>query len=256
MPKAAKTARKKLHRSTINAAEVRQFDSLAAQWWDENGPLKPLHRMNPARLGYLREHICAHFGRDNADYTPFKGLRMLDVGCGGGLVAEPFARLGADVTGIDAAAKNIRAAKAHARAHGLAVNYQATTAEDLATEKKTFDVVTALEIVEHVDDLPLFLSACGRLVGKGGLVIFSTLNRTAKSYLLGIVAAEHVLRWLPVGTHDWKKFVKPSELARPLEEDGFTITDISGLVYNPLTGVFSAGVADVDVNYFLTAKKG
>ncbi len=255
MVKKASKTRKKIFRSTVNAAEVQQFDSLAAEWWDENGPLKPLHEMNPARLGYLRGQICAHFTRSDAGYAPLKGLRILDVGCGGGVVAEPLARLGAEVTGIDAAAKNIKTAEVHAKQNCLAIHYETTTAEDFAAKKKTFDVVTALEIVEHVDDLPLFLSACGRLVKKNGLIILSTLNRTPKSYLLGVLAAEHVLRWLPVGTHDWKKFVKPSELARPLERDGFTVTDISGLVYNPLTRVFSVSAADVDVNYFLAAKK-
>ncbi len=255
MVKTARTTSKKLNRSTVNTAEIEQFDSLAAEWWNENGPLKPLHQMTPSRLGYLRKQICAQHGRKDSGFIPFKGLRVLDIGCGGGVVAEPLARLGAEVTGIDAGAKNIRAAKDHAQQQGLVIDYQTTTAEDLADTKKTFDVVTALEIVEHVDDLPLFLSACGRLVKKNGLIIFSTLNRTPKAYLLGILAAERVLRWLPVGTHDWKKFVKPSELARPLERDGFEIADISGLVYNPLTDSFSVSETDMDVNYFLAARK-
>ena len=180
---------------------------------------------------------------------------MLDVGCGGGLVTEPLCRLGADVTGIDAGVKNIRIAKEHARQHNLSIHYAATSVEKLAATGKTFDVVTALEIVEHVADPALFISACCRLVKKNGLLIFSTLNRTPKSFMLGIVAAEYILRWVPAGTHDWKKFVRPSELARPITQAGLEVTDISGLVYNPLRREFSISGTDVDVNYFLVAKK-
>lgn len=246
-----KTA-KKSQRSTIDAEEVRQFDALGAQWWNENGPMKPLHQLNPVRMEYLRDRICAHYGRDTQRPAPLKGLRILDVGCGGGLVAEPLSRLGADVTGIDAGAANIKVAAAHAKDHGLDITYKA-----MPVEKMTgmFDVVTALEIVEHVADPALFLSACCARVKKGGLIILSTLNRTPKSYLLGIVAAEYILRWVPAGTHDWKKFLKPSELARPLKEEGFTVEDIRGLVYNPLAREFALSETDVDVNYFLTAKK-
>jgi 2-polyprenyl-6-hydroxyphenyl methylase/3-demethylubiquinone-9 3-methyltransferase len=177
------------------------------------------------------------------------------VGCGGGLVTEPLCRLGATMTGIDAGTANIKIAKEHAHRHNLDVHYAATTVEKMAATGKTFDVVTALEIVEHVADPALFISACCRLVKKNGLLVFSTLNRTPKSYLLGIIAAERILRWVPAGTHDWKKFVRPSELARPLEQEGFEITDISGLVYNPLRREFCMSTTDMDVNYFLTAKK-
>jgi 2-polyprenyl-6-hydroxyphenyl methylase/3-demethylubiquinone-9 3-methyltransferase len=252
--KAARTG-KKSPRSTIDAAEVRQFEALAAEWWDESGPMKPLHQLNPVRLGYLKSRICPHFKCKESSFTPFTGLHMLDVGCGGGLVTEPLRRLGADVTGIDAGAENIKIAKKHAQMHDLDIHYAATTVEKMAATGKTFDVVTALEIIEHVADPALFISACCRLVKKNGLLVFSTLNRTPKSYLLGIIAAEYILRWVPAGTHDWKKFVRPSELARPLEAQGFEITDISGLVYNPLRRAFGLSTTDMDVNYFLTAKK-
>ena len=255
MKKKSATVSKKSSRSTIDAAEVRQFEDLASEWWDESGPMKPLHRLNPVRLGYLKKQICGRFRRDEDSFSPFKGLDMLDVGCGGGLVTEPLCRLGADMTGLDAGAANIKAAKEHARQHNLDINYAATTVEKMAATGKTFDVVTALEIVEHVADPELFISACCRLVKKNGLLVFSTLNRTPKSYLLGIIAAEHILRWVPAGTHDWKKFVRPSELARPLEQKGFEITDISGLVYNPFRREFGISTTDMDVNYFLTAKK-
>lgn len=255
MKKKNAVAQKKSPRSTIDAAEVRQFDALGAEWWDESGPMKPLHRLNPVRMGYLKKQICGHFKRDDASFSPFKGLSMLDVGCGGGLVTEPLCRLGAAVTGVDAGAKNIKIAQEHARQQGLTIDYKATTVEKMAAAGKTFDVVTALEIIEHVADPALFISACCKLVKKNGLLIFSTLNRTPKSYLLGIVAAEHILRWVPAGTHDWKKFVKPSELARPLEREGFEVTDISGLVFNPLRREFCISERDLDVNYFLVARK-
>ncbi len=255
MKKNAAKSQKKSSRSTIDSAEVKQFNALAEQWWDESGPLKPLHRLNPVRLGYLKKHICENFKRDEASFSPFKGLRMLDVGCGGGLVTEPLCRLGADITGIDAGAENIKIAKEHAKQHDLSIDYLATPVERLASTGKTFDIVTALEIVEHVADPDLFITACCKLVKKNGLLVFSTLNRTPKSYLLGIVAAEYILRWVPAGTHDWKKFVRPSELARPLERHGFEVTDISGLVYNPFRREFGISKTDIGVNYFLTAQK-
>lgn len=217
--------------------------------------MKPLHRLNPARMGYLKQQICSHFGRDETSFTPFKGLHMADIGCGGGLVTEPLCRLGAEVTGVDAGRENISVARQHAKQQGLNINYVATTAEKLAAEGKKFDVVTALEIVEHVAAPQLFISECCRLVKKNGLLIFSTLNRTPKSFALGIVAAEYILRWVPAGTHDWKKFLKPSELARPLEQARFEVTNISGLVYNPLNRQFSISTTDIDVNYFLTATR-
>lgn len=251
MAAAAKKTEKKSQRSTIDAAEVAQFDSLGESWWDEAGPMKPLHRLNPERMQYIRDTACAHFGRGGDKMGALKGLTIADIGCGGGLVTEPLCRMGAAVTGVDAGAENIRVAKAHAKSQGLDINYLATTAEELAASGKKFDVVTALEIIEHVSDPALFLQACCALVKKDGLLILSTLNRTPKSFALGIVAAEYVLRWLPQGTHDWKKFMKPSEVNALLEQNGFQTTDITGLVYNPLTSQFSLSKKDTAVNYFL-----
>ena len=245
-----KTAKKSKH-STIDAAEVAQFDSLGDRWWDEAGPMRPLHRLNPQRMTYIRDTACAHFGRGNDKMGALSGLKIADIGCGGGLVTEPLCRMGASVTGIDAGPENIRVAKAHAKSHGLAIDYMTTTAEALAATGKKFDVVTALEIIEHVSDPPLFLKACCALVKKDGLLILSTLNRTPKSFALGIVAAEYILRWLPQGTHDWKKFMKPSEINALLEQNGFQATDITGLVYNPLTSQFALSKRDTEVNYFL-----
>lgn len=253
MKKNAKNASKKNTRSTIDSAEVQQFNDIAAHWWDENGPLKPLHDLTPARMGYIRQQLCSHFGRDAESFTPFKGLSVADIGCGGGLVAEPLCRMGAEVTGVDAGEENIKVAKHHAAQQDLKIDYKATTVEELAATGRTFDIVTALEVVEHVADPALFIASCCKLVKKNGVLILSTLNRTPKAFALGIVAAEYILRWLPRGTHEWKKFVKPSELARPLKEHGLTVTDISGLIYNPLTRQFSISETDIDVNYLMVA---
>jgi 2-polyprenyl-6-hydroxyphenyl methylase/3-demethylubiquinone-9 3-methyltransferase len=256
LKKTAKISGKMNSRSTIDAAEVQQFNALASQWWDESGPLKPLHQLNPARMGYIKTQICNHFGRDAEKFTSLAGLCIADVGCGGGLVTEPLCRLGADVTGVDAGEENIKIARQHAAQQGLDIDYKATTVEKLAAQAGgKFDVVTALEIIEHVADPELFLSSCCKLLKKNGLLILSTLNRTPKSFMLGIVAAEYVLRWLPAGTHDWKKFMKPSEIARPLKQQGLEVTDISGLVYNPLKRQFSISKTDIAVNYFLTASR-
>lgn len=245
--------RKKFGRSTtIDAEEIRQFDELGEKWWDESGPMAPLHRLNPVRLEYLRRMIRARF--DLPDRIKcLQSLKIADIGCGGGLVTEPLCRMGAEVTGVDAGRENIRVAKAHAKSHGLDIDYQATTAEELAASGAKFDVVAALEIIEHVADVDTFLEACCKLVAPRGMLILSTLNRTPKSYLLGIVAAEYILRWLPAGTHDWKKFLKPSEIAHRLEKHGFETTDVRGLIYNPLTRGFSLSASDLDVNYLLTA---
>lgn len=249
-----KKSRKKVEtRTTVDAAEVRQFDALGAQWWDESGPMKPLHRLNPQRMAYIRDAACAHFGLDSQKVAALSGLTAADVGCGGGLVAEPLARMGANVTGIDAGEENIRIAAAHAGSRGLKIDYRATTVEDLAAKNRTYDLVTALEIVEHVADVDVFIAACCDIVKPGGMLVLSTLNRTPKSFLLGIVAAEYVLRWLKPGTHNWKKFLKPSEIAARLAENGFRVTDVTGLVYRPLTGDFALSKDDMDVNYFITA---
>ena len=252
---AAKKQNKFSSASTIDEKDVQQFEQLGEKWWDESGPMKPLHRLNPTRLDYIRRTACAHFGLDADKVGALAGLTGLDIGCGGGLVTEPLARMGLAVTGADAGPENIRIAKAHAKAEGLKIDYQATTAEALADSGKQYDIVTALEIVEHVADVPLFLSACAALVKPGGLLIVSTLNRTAKSFALGIVAAEYILRWLPAGTHDWKKFLKPSEVAAPLTAADLKLTDVRGLTYHPLTDTFALSADDLDVNYFVTAVK-
>ena len=235
------------NRSTVNPLEIRQFDDLAGQWWDEEGPFKPLHRLTPARMRYLVDQITARYGK-------VAGLSILDVGCGGGLVCEPLARLGAAVTGLDGGHENIAAAKNHAAGQDLTIEYQASLAEDWLAKGHRYDVVLALEIIEHVADPAYFVETCLKLLKPSGLIIFSTLNRNRKSYALGIVAAEYILRWVPKGTHNWRQFVKPSELAGWLR-DHAVVTDITGLVYNPVTRDFSLSAHDVDVNYFLTATK-
>lgn len=252
---AAKKQKKFSDSSTIDEKDLQQFEALGEKWWDESGPMKPLHKLNPTRLDYLRRMACAHFKLDDRKIGALTGISALDIGCGGGLVTEPLCRMGAAVTGVDAGPENIRIAKAHGKAEGLTINYQATTAEALADAGKQYDLVTALEIVEHVADVPLFLQSCAALVKPGGMLIVSTLNRTPKSFMLGIVAAEYILRWLPTGTHNWKKFLKPSEIATPLTAAGLKVTDVRGLIYNPLTRQFSLSADDLDVNYFLTAVK-
>ena len=251
----AKKAKKAANPSTANQSEIAQFDGLGLAWWDETGPMWPLHELNPVRLSYIKEVVSAHF-HCQAGRRPLRGLKILDIGCGGGLVTEPLCRLGADVTGLDAGAENIRIAKDHARQQDLDINYVCSTAEQLAARGKKYDVVTALEIIEHVDHPDVFIEACCKLLKPDGLLILSTLNRTAKSFALGIVAAEYILRWLPQGTHNWKKFLKPSEMARQLDTNGFQVNDIRGLVYHPVSRRFSLSKSDLDVNYLMTAKPG
>lgn len=245
--------------STIDTEEVAQFTAIASEWWDERGKFAPLHRLNPTRIAYIRHAIEAHFGRltgTSGDLaTPLNNLSLLDVGCGGGLICEPMARLGATVTGLDAGAENIDAAAAHAESMGLNVTYQCSTAEALAHRGAQFDVVLALEIIEHVADPALFYDALVALVKPGGLLILSTINRTLKSYAMAIIGAEYVLRWVPRGTHDWNKFVRPSEMAAELGRRGLTVADTSGLVFHPLSGRFSIQSRDLDVNYLMTAQK-
>ena len=229
--------------------ELDKFRAMAAEWWDPTGKFKPLHRFNPVRLEYIRDHACAHFDRDPRHIQPLQGLRLLDVGCGGGLLCEPMARLGATVTGADAVEQNIQIARLHAGETELEIDYRATTAEDILAGGETFDIVLNMEVVEHVTDPNAFLADCGALVSPGGLVFAATLNRTVKAFTLAIVGAEYVMRWLPRGTHDWRKFVKPSELVRGLETGGIEMLELTGVVFNPLTGVWSCAENNLNVNY-------
>ncbi|MGB0630149.1 MAG: bifunctional 2-polyprenyl-6-hydroxyphenol methylase/3-demethylubiquinol 3-O-methyltransferase UbiG [Alphaproteobacteria bacterium] len=236
--------------STIDPVDVARFSAIADEWWDPDGKFKPLHRFNPIRLQYIRDRMCSQFDRDRQSLRPFDGLKFLDVGCGGGLISEPLARMGAVVTGIDASERNIGTARVHAEQSGLDIDYRSTTVEDLAAGSETFDAVISMEVVEHVADVDLFLDGCASLIAKDGAIVLATLNRTPKSFAFGIVGAEYILRWLPRGTHDWRKFVRPSELSRGLRRNGVSVDDISGLTLNPLNGEWRLS-SDVSVNYVL-----
>jgi 2-polyprenyl-6-hydroxyphenyl methylase/3-demethylubiquinone-9 3-methyltransferase len=240
--------------ATLDADEIARFGRLAAEWWDADGPFRPLHRINPVRLTYIRDQICRHFARDKKAPKSLSGLGVLDFGCGGGLVCEPLTRLGASMTGIDPARETIEAARTHARAAKLDIDYEAATAETIASRGKSYDIVLLLEVVEHVPDVPAFLKAVAPLVKPGGLMILSTLNRTLKAYALAIVGAEYILRWLPIGTHQWDRFVRPEELGAALSAAGLKLIDKTGMIYNPLTDEWRLG-PDTDVNYFATAVK-
>lgn len=239
---------------TLDREEVARFAKLGSEWWDPNGPFKPLHRINPVRLTYIRDQLCRAFGRDPKQGKSLEGLSLLDIGCGGGLVCEPLARLGAHVTGIDPGAENIAAAKAHAEAAGLTIDYEVATAEKLAARPKSYDAVLLLEVVEHVPDVPKFLKAVAPLVRPNGVMILSTLNRTLKAYALAIVGAEYILRWLPIGTHQWERFVTPAELRAALSGAGLTLTGTTGMIYDPFADEWRLG-RDTDVNYFATARR-
>jgi len=240
--------------NTVDPAEIARFSDLADAWWDPEGDFRPLHRFNPARLGYIRDRICEHFERDKRSLKPLEGLTVLDVGCGGGLVTEPIARMGATASAIDASERNIGVASLHAKQGGLDIDYRIAAAETVAAEKKQFDIVLALEIIEHVADVDLFMASCVALTKPGGLLIVATLNRTAKAYALAIVGAEYVLRWMPRGTHQWNKFVKPSELAQALTGNDAEIIDMTGVTYNALKDDWRLS-KDVAVNYMLCATK-
>lgn len=241
-------------RTTIDASEVERFAALAAEWWDPNGKFKPLHKFNPVRLAWIRDHVATRFGRDPRAARPFEGLRFLDIGCGGGLLCEPMARLGAEVVGADAAATNIEVAKLHAAENGVIVDYRATTAEDLADAGEKFDVVLNMEVVEHVADIELFIGKCAEMVKPGGIMFVATINRTLKALGLAIVGAEYVLRWLPRGTHQYGKLVRPEELEAALAKAGLTVIDRTGVVYHPLADRWQKS-ADMDVNYMVLAEK-
>ena len=240
--------------STVDQAEVERFSRIAGVWWDARGPMAALHKLNPVRLGYIRDKAAERFDRDPKKLDCLKGLRMLDIGCGGGLLSEPLARLGAQMVGADPSEENIAVASAHAQESGVAVDYRATTAEDLAAAKERFDVVLAMEVVEHVVDVELFVQTCAAMVKPGGLMIAATLNRTLKSFALAIVGAEYVLRWLPRGTHQWDKFVTPNELETAFESSGLRVTGERGVIYNLFADRWQLS-SDMDVNYMLVAER-
>lgn len=237
---------------TVDADEVAKFSAMAAEWWDPAGKFRPLHVFNPVRLAFIRDRVSAHFGlAPNAD-RPFEGLRLLDIGCGGGLLSEPMCRLGAAVTGADAAERNIATASVHAAEQGLTIDYRATTAEALAEAGEAFDVILNMEVIEHVADMDAFMAACARCLRPGGLMIVATLNRTARAFALAIVGAEYVLGWLPRGTHDWSKFVTPAEMRMMMDKAGLAPGELTGVAYNPLSDKWSLS-RDTAVNYMMTA---
>lgn len=240
--------------ASLDRDEVARFDALAARWWDLDGPMKPLHRFNPARVAIFRDAVAARFGRDARAMRPLDGLTLLDVGCGAGVLAEPLARLGAEVTGVDPAPELIPVAQAHAAESGLVIAYRATTAETLVAEGAVFDVVVASEVVEHVANVPGFVATLSKLVRPGGLVLLSTINRTLLAHALVIVGAEYVLRWLPRGTHSFEKFVTPDELKRACTDAGLEPTDVRGIKFDPLKNVWSPS-QDTKVNYTLAAAR-
>ena len=241
--------------STIDPNEVAKFEAMAAEWWNPNGKFKPLHMLNPCRLDYITTQIAEEFDRDLQSVLPFKGLRILDIGCGGGLLAEPMARLGAEVVGADAAERNIPVAQVHAEQSGLKIDYRHTTAEDLAAAGEQYDAVLNMEVVEHVADPLAYLTACQQLLKPGGLMVCSTINRNPKSYVMAIIGAEHVMRWLPKGTHEWDKFITPDELFDLISKSGLEPVDRKGFVFNPLTWSWKLSDRDLSVNYVTASIK-
>ncbi len=241
--------------SSINKDELAKFSAMADSWWDPAGKFKPLHRFNPVRVEYLRDQLCRHFGRKAGAFDALKGLRVLDIGCGGGLLCEPLARLGAIVTGIDPGTKNIGVASLHAEQMGLEIDYRALSVEDVVKNNETFDVVLVMEVVEHVDHVPDFLEACAKAVAPGGLIFVATLNRTIKSFAMAKVGAEYILRWLPVGTHDWHKFLRPSEITKPLQDQQMEVKEIKGVSFDLISRQWKLS-QDVSVNYMVLAERG
>ncbi|WP_375668504.1 MULTISPECIES: bifunctional 2-polyprenyl-6-hydroxyphenol methylase/3-demethylubiquinol 3-O-methyltransferase UbiG [unclassified Bartonella] len=240
--------------TTIDQSEIDHFSRIATEWWNPQGKFRPLHQFNPTRLAYIREKICLEFNRDPSSLTPFHNLKILDIGCGGGLLSEPMARLGAIVVGVDAAQTNIEVAKTHAAQNDLSIDYRITTAEVLANEGEKFDIILNMEVVEHVADVNLFIEATAKMLKPQGVMFVSTLNRTWKAWGLAIVGAEYILRWLPKGTHDYKKFLKPLELKNFLSKNALTVIDEIGITYNPLNDSWNRS-KDMGVNYLLLAKR-
>ena len=238
--------------TTLDAAEIAKFERMAADWWDPRSKFRPLHLVNPIRIAFIKETVCGHFGVAPDAHRPFSGLRFLDIGCGGGILSEPVARLGADLVAVDPSETNIGVARTHADAAGLAIDYRATTAEALMRAGETFDVILNMEVVEHVPDVDAYLAACSAMVRPGGVMIVSTINRTAKAWALAIVGAERILRWLPPGTHAYDRLVRPDELERALTDHGMHIAAKSGYGFNPLAGTWRL-TSDMDVNYMVAA---
>ena len=239
--------------TTINKAEIQKFSNLADEWWDVKGKFKPLHMFNPIRIEYIVEKIARHFDRNKKLSHPLNGLKILDIGCGGGLISEPMARLGAIVTGIDASEKNIKVAKTHCIKSNLKIDYKHKSPEQLK-DYETYDIILNLEIVEHVDNIELYLKSCNNLLKSGGLMFTATLNRTLTSYIKAIIGAEYLLRWLPIGTHDWNKFIKPEELEKILFDQKFKTVDLSGLVFNPISSKWRRS-SNLSVNYIVCSSK-
>ncbi|RLJ52072.1 3-demethylubiquinone-9 3-methyltransferase [Litoreibacter meonggei] len=244
-----------MNTSTVDPSEIAKFEAMAAEWWDLNGKFKPLHMLNPCRLDYITSQIAAEFDRDLDAEAPFKDLRILDIGCGGGLLSEPMARLGADVVGADAAAGNIPVAQVHATQSGLNIDYRHTTAEAMAEAGEQFDVVLNMEVVEHVADPLAYLTACRKLLKPGGLMVCSTINRNPKSFMMAIIGAEHIMRWLPKGTHEWNKFITPEELFELISNAGLNPVDRKGFVFNPISWSWSLSDRDLSVNYVTASIK-
>ncbi len=240
---------------TADPSEIEKFDALAEEWWDLEGKYKPLHMLNPCRLDFINNQVRAEFGCDSKSLRPFEGLALLDIGCGGGLLAEPMARLGATVTGIDPAARNIPVARRHAELSGLDIEYICCTAEDALSSGREFDVVLCMEVIEHVPDPAEFVRTCAALAKPGGLLVFSTISRTFRSFALAIVGAERVLRWLPKGTHDWNKFIKPDELSVLLADAGLEPVDWKGFIFNPFGWEWKLSASDLAVNYAAASVK-
>lgn len=241
-------------RTTVDIDEVERFSALAAEWWNPNGKFRPLHKFNPVRLAYIRDQVAAHFGRDPHAAKPFDGLRILDIGCGGGLLCEPMARLGAKVVGVDASQTNIEVARLHAAESRVSIDYRASTAEELADAGETFDVILNMEVVEHVADVDFFVDKCAQMVRPGGIMFVATINRTLKALGLAIFGAEYVLRWLPRGTHEYSKLVRPDELEKALNAADMHIIDRTGVSYNPMADRWQRS-RDLDVNYMVLAQK-
>ncbi len=244
--------------TTFDASEVEKFSKIADEWWDLNGKFKPLHKFNPTRILYIRKKIIEHFNLEQSSAQPFLGKKIIDIGCGGGLIAEPFARMGAEVVGVDASEKNIAVAKIHAQKSGLEINYRRNLVEELTLDEKnleSFDVVFALEIIEHVADVEEFIKNCSKLVKKDGLLFVATLNRTVKSLLMAKIGAEYVLRWLPIGTHDWNKFLKPSEINSIAKNHELDLKELCGFSYNLLKDEWSENLRDLDINYIAIFKR-